>query len=105
MPGRATMRLQNRATRTVLSLLTAVLMFALWTGAQSGSEAAPCVSSPERNGKQEAGKPTQEPRTSESGTFVFRKQVEEVVLHATVLDEKQRLVTTLDRGSFTVYED
>jgi VWFA-related protein len=31
--------------------------------------------------------------------------VEEVVLHATVLDEKQRLVTTLDRASFTVYED
>jgi VWFA-related protein len=80
-------------------------MFALWTGAQSGSEAAPCVSSPERNGTQEAGQPTQEPRTSDSGTFVFRKQVEEVVLHATVLDEKQRLVTTLDRGSFTVYED
>ena len=31
--------------------------------------------------------------------------MEEVVLHATVVDDKQRLVTTLDRGSFTVYED
>jgi len=42
---------------------------------------------------------------SESGVFVFRKQVEEVVLHATVLDSKQRFVTNLDRNAFTVYED
>jgi len=42
---------------------------------------------------------------SESGVFVFRKQVEEVVLHATVLDSKQRFVTNLDKGAFTVYED
>ncbi|HUM05250.1 MAG TPA: VWA domain-containing protein [Terriglobales bacterium] len=42
---------------------------------------------------------------TDSGVFVFRKQVEEVVLHATVLDDKQRFVTNLDRGAFTVYED
>jgi VWFA-related protein len=47
---------------------------------------------------------SQEPDT-ESGTFVFRKQVEEVVLHATVVDEKQRIVTSLDKGDFNVYED
>lgn len=37
--------------------------------------------------------------------FVFRKQVEEVVLHATVVDDKQRIVTNLERAAFTVYED
>jgi len=42
---------------------------------------------------------------SDSGVFVFRKQVEEVVLHATVLDNKQRFVTNLEKGAFTVYED
>ena len=42
---------------------------------------------------------------SDSGVFVFRKQVEEVVLHATVLDAKQRFVTNLDKNAFTVYED
>jgi Ca-activated chloride channel family protein len=31
--------------------------------------------------------------------------VEEVVLHATVVDDKQRIVTNLDRSAFTVYED
>jgi Ca-activated chloride channel homolog len=43
--------------------------------------------------------------TSDSGVFVFRKQVEEVVLHATVIDDKQRIVTNLDKGDFSVYED
>jgi VWFA-related protein len=37
--------------------------------------------------------------------FVFRKQVQEVVLHATVVDDKQRLAAHLDRGAFTVTED
>jgi Ca-activated chloride channel homolog len=31
--------------------------------------------------------------------------VEEVVLHATVFDDKQRFVTSLDKAAFTVYED
>ena len=47
----------------------------------------------------------QSPDSSESGVFVFRKQVEEVVLHATVVDEKQRIVTNLERAAFTVFED
>jgi VWFA-related protein len=48
---------------------------------------------------------TQNPDTSDNGVFVFRKEVEEVVLHATVIDDKQRIVTTLDKGDFTVYEN
>ena len=43
--------------------------------------------------------------SSESGVYVFRKQVEEVVLHATVIDDKQRIITSLDKSDFTVYED
>jgi Ca-activated chloride channel family protein len=43
--------------------------------------------------------------SSDSGVFVFRKQVEEVVLHATVIDDKQRIVTNLDKGDFNVFED
>jgi VWFA-related protein len=37
--------------------------------------------------------------------FIFRKNVEEVTLHATVVDDRQRLITTLDRNAFQVYED
>jgi VWFA-related protein len=36
--------------------------------------------------------------------FVFKKQVEEVVLHATVVDDQQRPVTGLDRSAFSVFE-
>jgi VWFA-related protein len=41
----------------------------------------------------------------ENGTFTFKKKVEEVVLHATVVDQKQHLVTGLRQGDFSVFED
>jgi Ca-activated chloride channel homolog len=47
----------------------------------------------------------QEESGADEGSFVFKKQVEEVVLHATVVDEEQRLATHLDRSAFTVFED
>jgi Ca-activated chloride channel family protein len=71
------------------------------SGAQSPGSAGPSAVSASRAVAPNAA---QEPDT-ESGTFVFRKQVEEVVLHATVVDEKQRIVTSLDKGDFNVYED
>ncbi|HEX6879389.1 MAG TPA: VWA domain-containing protein, partial [Terriglobales bacterium] len=37
--------------------------------------------------------------------FIIRKRVEEVTLHATVIDDKQRLVTNLSKNDFTVFED
>jgi Ca-activated chloride channel homolog len=41
----------------------------------------------------------------DDGTYVIRKNVDEVMLHATVIDSKQRMVTDLDRSAFTVLED
>jgi VWFA-related protein len=43
--------------------------------------------------------------SDKSGVFVFRKDVDEVMLHATVVDDKQRIITNLDRAAFTVFED
>lgn len=43
--------------------------------------------------------------TDQEGTFVFRKQVQEVVLHATVVDGTGRLESHLDRSAFSVFED
>ena len=37
--------------------------------------------------------------------FVFKKQVNEVVLHATVVDSQGALVTHLERPAFAVFED
>ncbi len=44
-------------------------------------------------------------RGSVSSGFTLKKEVEEVILHATVLDDKQRMVSGLDRNAFTIYED
>lgn len=51
------------------------------------------------------GQPGQAPDQQEGGVFVFKKRVEEVMLHATVVDDKQHMVTNLKKGDFTVYED
>ncbi len=47
----------------------------------------------------------QQPSREDNGVFVFRKDVEEVQLHATVVDDKRKLVTDLARGDFTVFEN
>ena len=36
---------------------------------------------------------------------MFRAEVQEVILHATVLDERQRLVTNLDKTAFNIFEN
>jgi Ca-activated chloride channel homolog len=82
------------------------------SGPQSTTEAAPAsaTGSPTAAGSPNVA-PSLAPNASQStdapdgGTFVFRKQVEEVVLHATVVDDKQRIVTTLDKGDFNVFEN
>src|SRR5207237_2166472 len=51
---------------------------------------------PPAQGQQPSGEP---------GGFVFHADVQEVVLHATVIDDKQRMITNLDKNAFTVFED
>jgi Ca-activated chloride channel homolog len=54
-----------------------------------------------------AQEPTaQEPTANDqAGMFVFRKEVEEVILHAAVVDEERRPVPNLDRNAFSVFEN
>jgi len=47
----------------------------------------------------------QDVERGDNGTFTFKKKVEEVVLHATVLDQKQHLVSGLRQDDFAVFED
>jgi Ca-activated chloride channel homolog len=44
-------------------------------------------------------------KKDDTGTFVIKKDVDEVLLHATVVDDKQHIVTNLDKNAFTVFED
>jgi len=45
------------------------------------------------------------PSRQEGDVFVFRKEVQEVQLHATVVDDRHRLVTDLARNDFAVFEN
>jgi Ca-activated chloride channel family protein len=47
---------------------------------------------------------TAQPQTEE-GQFVFKKKVEEVVLHAVVLDPQNHLMSALSRDAFSIFEN
>ncbi len=45
------------------------------------------------------------PDSQQGDTFVFTTTVQNVVLHATVIDDKNHIVNNLDKNAFTVFED
>jgi len=60
---------------------------------------------PSAEGSSSHGQSAQSSADEQQGSFLFHKEVDEVVLHATVVDDKQHIITNLDRTAFTVYED
>jgi Ca-activated chloride channel homolog len=70
--------------------------------AQTGSNA---TQAPSSDSQPQAQQPSQGDQSGDSGMFVFKKQVEEVVLHATVFDEQRHLVPGLEQSAFTVFEN
>ncbi|HUQ50400.1 MAG TPA: VWA domain-containing protein [Terriglobales bacterium] len=46
-----------------------------------------------------------EPTKGKDDSYTFKKDVEEVILYATVVDPRNRVVNDLGRNSFSVYED
>jgi Ca-activated chloride channel homolog len=64
------------------------------------------TSTPPEQSPQDQTPPAQNsPEKDDSGVFVFKQNVDEVMLHASVVDDKQHIVTNLDRSAFTVFED
>src|SRR5215831_4591907 len=106
MPGRDITRQRNRVSKLLL-----VLLFVLCVGRVCLPAAAqePAQEEQKPAAKEPASPESQEgqksPEGDKSGVFVFRKDVDEVMLHATVVDDKQRIITNLDRAAFTVFED
>jgi VWFA-related protein len=47
----------------------------------------------------------QAPSSDQNNVYVFKKEVDEVTLHATVVDDHFRPITGLDKKDFTVFED
>ena len=69
------------------------------------NNATPAASTGQDVAPKPASNTAQNPDAADSGVFIFRKQVDEVVLHATVVDDKKHIVTSLDKGDFNVYEN
>lgn len=67
----------------------------------TGQAQQPAANAPAGQGQEQGQAPSEE----QNGIYVFKARVEEVVLHATVLDEHGRMVTSLDKTDFQVYED
>jgi VWFA-related protein len=103
-----------RLTKTFVPL--AIVLLSLYLGVVTGQQpaAAPTQDSqapgssqpaPQAAGTQPNVPRPGQPLEDEGGAFVFRKSVEEVRLHATVVDDKQRLITDLTQGDFQVFEN
>ena len=77
------------------------------SGSAPNSEGAPVAPAPNQPGDT-IQVPTQQgeaPSSEHNDVFVFKKEVDEVTLHATVVDDQNRLITSLAKNDFTVYED
>jgi Ca-activated chloride channel homolog len=75
--------------------------------APQSTAAPPSTAAPQDTAApQNTAAPQDAPSQDDDSTrFVFKKEIEEVVLHATVVDDQNRLITGLGRGQFQVYED
>lgn len=71
--------------------------------AQTPANQAPATANPPAG--QAPADQGQGPSATDNGTFVFRTEAREVVLHATVVDDRNRLVTSLVKPDFTVFEN
>ncbi len=92
-------QLQSGTARSWLSLSEAE------GSPESQASASPAPQS--QSGAAPASPPgsSQQQPADQNGTYVIRKDVDEVLLHATVVDDKQHIVTNLDRTAFTIFED
>jgi Ca-activated chloride channel family protein len=71
---------------------------------QTGQQTAPPTSEAQQQPSTGQAPISPEPGGDSGSMFVFKRQVEEVVLHATVFDDQRRLVSGLDRTAFSVLD-
>jgi Ca-activated chloride channel homolog len=113
MPGLVITRLQSKGAVWFFPLaiiaafaVPALPLFALRGGQQPQS--APASASPGVNVQSQspaAASASPSQSNQQNGTFVIRKDVDEVRLTASVIDDRQRIVTDLTRTDFSVFED
>ncbi len=110
------MHLRNKRN---LVLITLVLILGAWLAAQNSSAPGRSAgASQSRNPRLRTQLPTQPgdngaaagaqgeaPAGQHDDVYIFKKEVDEVTLHATVVDDRNRLITNLTKGDFNVLED
>src|SRR6266542_714499 len=74
-------------------------------GSTNSAPAAPPAGAQQNPQGQAPADPGQAPAANDNGVFVFTAEAREVTLHATVVDERNRLVTNLDKTDFAVFEN
>jgi Ca-activated chloride channel homolog len=114
------MRRRNNVALLVFFLLTTLLLAHSQTGGTPSTpapDATPQTTSPKAppdsgatgsgpvSAGQSAPNAAQSADSGDGGVFVFHKEVEEVVLHASVFDNKQHIVTNLEKANFSVLEN
>jgi Ca-activated chloride channel family protein len=109
MPGRDITRQWNRTSKVLLLLALVLCVGRVTSESGRAHEAAKQDQSKPSGNEQSSTESQDKENQGESpdsqGVFVFRKDVDEVMLHATVVDDKQHIITNLDRTAFTVFED
>ena len=107
MPERVITLQRNKISRALL-LLALILCVGRVTHlrgqAQESASQEPAKPAPTEPSSIESQDTEITPENSQ-GIPVFRKNVDEVMLHATVVDDKQHIITNLERTAFTVFED
>ncbi len=113
MPGLDITRPKNKGASQYFPLaiaaLIAVFALPLFALREAQQPAGPIT--PDSTGKVQPQPPASSSRqtppstSQQNGTFVIRKDVDEVRLTATVIDDKQHIVTDLTRNDFSVFED
>src|SRR5215470_4049825 len=111
MPKLGTMLLSNKlACVAVLSVLLAGVASAQTEPNMTRSERptrpqTPPPNQPNPPSQGQPGSDNSQTPANDNGVFVFRATAQEVTLHATVVDERNRLITNLAKGDFTVFEN
>ena len=105
MPGRDITRQRNNVAKVVIPLVVLCLGFLQSAPAVAQAPASQESAPQEKEPASNAPDDNQNQPGTDQGVFVYHTKVDEVMLHATVVDDKQRIVTNLDRTAFTVFED
>ena len=106
------LRVERKCVLLVALAVTAALVVgAAAQDSRPGSTGVPSVSTQQTASAGVAGATVtsqdsaSSPLQTEEGGFVFKKKVEEVVLHAIVVDPQNHLISDLNRDAFNVFEN